>query len=195
MLRGWHVARLLNLFENDTKHPSYTDKGPKVSVWTDPAKGWKMFPYPLHSSQIAKNVDDYPAIVLDSLIIALANCYSSSSLEPLDPYKRLMELGGGNQDQWPDLENWILNGSTQQGAPTPKPERAGSVNDSAAARKEACVKYVTEMADKFKARMSALDPHVDPRTYPIVWEIRDELAASFEDVLAAIRNAEASDDL
>jgi hypothetical protein len=195
MLRGWHIARLLNLFENDTKHASYTDKGPKVSIWTDPSKGWKMFPYPLHSSHIAKNVDDYPAIILESLIIALANCYSSHSLEPLDPYSRLMELGGGNQDQWPDLENWILSGSTQQGAPTPRPERSGSSTDAPDSRKEISIAYVTEMSDKFEARMAALDPHVDPRTYPIVWEIRDEMRSSFAEVLSAIRNVEASEDL
>lgn len=195
MLRGWHVARLLNLFENDVKNASYTDKGPKVSVWVDPTKTWKPFPYPLHSSHIARNVDDYPAIVLDSLIVALANCYSSGSLEPLDPYKRLMSLGGGNQDQWPDLENWILSGVVAQGSPVPKPERAGSVSDTPQVRKDISIAYVTEMAEKFEQRMQSLDPHVDPRTYPIVWEIRDELAASFNDVLAAIRNVEASDDL
>jgi hypothetical protein len=195
MLRGWHVARLLNLFENDVKNASYADKGPKVSVWVDPTKTWKPFPYPLHSSHIARNVDDYPAIVLDSLIVALANCYSSGSLEPLDAYKRLMALGGGNQDQWPDLENWILSGSVAQGSPLPKPDRAGSTSDSPQVRKETSLAYVTEMAEKFAERMQSLDSHVDPRTYPIVWEIRDELAASFNDVLAAIRNVEASDDL
>lgn len=195
MLRGWHVARLLNLFENDTKHSSYTDKGPKVSVWVDPSKGWRNFPYPLHSSHIARNVDDYPAIVLDSLIIALANCYSSHSLEPLDAYKRLMQLGGGDQDQWPDLENWILNGSVQQGSPTPRPERAGGSTDSPTIRKEASIAYVNEMAEKFRERMAKLDPHVDPSSYPIIWEIRDELSASFEEVLSAIRNIEAPDEL
>lgn len=195
MLRGWHVARLLNLFENDTKHESYTDKGPKVTIWSDPAKGWRGFPYPLHSSHIAKNVDDYPAIMLESLIIALANCYSSHSLAPLDPYVRLMELGGGNQDQWPDLENWILAGSVKQGSPLPKPERAGSGSDAPNTRKDASIAYVTELAEKFEARMSALDPHVDPRTYPIVWEIRDAMRSTYADVLAAIRNVEASDDL
>ncbi len=194
MLRGWHVARLLNMFENDTKHASYTDKGPKVSIWSGPTKGWASFPYPLHSSHIAKNVDDYPAIVLDSLIIALATCYSEHSLAPLDPYQRLMELGGG-QDQWSDLENWILNGSTQTGAPAPRPDRAGSPSDSASARRDACLSYVGDMAAKFRERMASLDPHVDPRTYPIVWEIRDELNASFEEVLDAIRKMEAPDDL
>ena len=195
MLRGWHVARLLNMFENQTKHESYTDKGPKVSIWTDPSKGWTMFPYPLHSSHIAKNVEDYPAVMLESLIIALANCYSSHSLEPLDPYTRLMELGGGDQDQWPDLENWVLNGSVKQGAPTPRPERAGGANDAPNSRKDVSIAYITEMSDKFEARMAALDPHVDPRTYPIVWEIRGAMRASFADVLSAIRNVEASDDL
>jgi hypothetical protein len=106
-----------------------------------------------------------------------------------------MSLGGGNQDQWPDLENWILSGVVAQGSPVPKPERAGSVSDTPQVRKDISIAYVTEMAEKFEQRMQSLDPHVDPRTYPIVWEIRDELAASFNDVLAAIRNVEASDDL
>lgn len=195
MLRGWHVARVLNLFENDTKNPSYGDKGPKVSIWSGPSKGWTMFPYPLHSSHIAKNVDDYPGIVLDSLIIALATCYSEHSLAPLEPYQRLMELGGGNQDSWADLENWILNGNTQTGAPMPRTDRAGSPTDSATARREACLAYVGDMAAKFRERMANLDPHVDPRTYPIVWEIREELNASYEEVMSAIRKIEASDDL
>lgn len=195
MLRGWHVARLLNMFENDTKHPSYSAKGPKVSIWTDPAKGWRGFPYPLHSSHIAKNVDDYPAIILDSLIIALATCYSDHSLDPLDSYQRLIELGGGNQDQWMDLETWVLDGASKQGAPRPRPERAGSESDTANVRRDKSLAYVEEMAQKFRERMANLDPHVDPRTYPITWELRDEMNASFEDVLAAIRKIEASDDL
>ena len=195
MLRGWHIARLLNLLENDVKHASYTDKGPKVSIWVDPSKTWKGFPYPLHSSHIAKNVEDYPGVILESLIIALAACYSEHSLEPLDAYKKLMELGGGNQDQWHDLENWILGGRVPQGAPVPKPERAGLPTDSPEGRKAACLAYVQEMESKFQSRMAALDPHVDPRTYPIVWEIRNELAASFQEVLAAIRNVEDSSDI
>lgn len=193
MLRGWHVARLLNMFENDTKHESYADKGPKVSIWTDPAKGWKMFPYPLHSIQIAKNVDDYPAVMLESLIIALVNCYSSRSLEPLAPYLRLMELGGGNQNQWPDLENWILNGNAKQGAPPPRPERAGGASDAPNIRKKVSITYVTEMSDRFEQRMAALDPRDDPRTYPGIWEIRDAMRASFADLLSALRNIEASE--
>jgi hypothetical protein len=195
MLRGWHVARLLNLLENDVKHASYTDKGPKVSIWVDPTKTWKNFPYPLHSSHIARNGEDYPGVILDSLIIALSACYSKHSLEPLDPYKKLMELGGGNQDQWHDLENWILSGSVPQGAPLPKAERAGLASDSPSARKEASLNYVLEMESKFKTRLASLDPHVDPRTYPIIWEIRAEMAASFQEALAAIRNVEATNEL
>jgi hypothetical protein len=186
---------LLNLFENDTKHPSYTDKGPKVSIWVDPSKQWRGFPYPLYSSQIAKNVDDYPAVILESLIIALGECNLQQSLAPLDPYQKLMELGGGNSNQWSDLENWILNGNVPQGAPMPRAERAGLPTDSPQQRKEVSSAYVTDMMDKFRSRMAALDPHVDPRTYPIVWEIRKELDASFEAVLAAIRSIEVSDDL
>jgi hypothetical protein len=195
MLSGWHVARLLNLFENDTKHPSYADKGPKVSIWVDPAKQWRGFPYPLYSSQIAKNVEDYPAIILESLIIALGECNLQQSLAPLDPYQKLMQLGGGDSNNWADLENWILNGSVPQGAPMPRAERAGLPTDSPQQRKEVSLAYVTDMMEGFRGRMAALDPHVDPRSYPIVWEIRRELEASYESVLAAIRNVEIPGDL
>jgi hypothetical protein len=193
MLRGWHVARLLNMFENETEHEDYRNTGPKLSVWTGPSKGWKMFPYPLHSSHIANDVDDYPAIVLDSLIIALANCYSIQSLEPLDPYIRLIELGGSNTDNWPDLKDWILNGKVQEGGPTPRPERAGRASDAPSIRRSVSIAYVTEMLHRFELRLAALGRHVDPSTYPIVWQIKDAMRASFSDVLSAIRDSEASD--
>ncbi len=195
MLSGWHVARLLNLFENDTKHPSYADKGPKVSIWVDPSKQWRGFPYPLYSSQIARNVDDYPAVILESLIIALGECNLQQSLAPLDPYHKLMELGGGNSNQWSDLENWILNGSVPQGAPMPRAERAGLPTDSPQQRKEVGSAFFAEMMSQFRDHMASLDPQGDPKTYPLVWEIRKELDASFEAVLAAIQSIEFSDDL
>jgi hypothetical protein len=195
MLNGWHVARLLNLFENDTQHPSFTDKGPKVSIWVDPSKQWRGFPYPLYSSQIAKNVDDYPAVILESLIIALGECNLQQSLAPLDPYQKLMELGGGNSNQWSDLENWILNGSVPQGAPMPRAERAGMPTDLPQRRKEVSSAFITEMMSQFRNHMASLDPQGDPKTYPIVWEIRKELDVSFEAVLAAIESIEFSEDL
>jgi hypothetical protein len=106
-----------------------------------------------------------------------------------------MDLGGGNSNQWSDLESWILNGSVSEGAPVPRPERAGLPTDSPQQRKKVSSAFITEMMNQFRDHMASLDPQGDPKTYPIVWEIRKELDASFEAVLVAIENIEFSDDL
>jgi len=94
MLTGWFIARLLNLLENDKSDPSYKEKGPRVSIWSSPAEGMVDFPFPLHSAHITTNVDDFPAVVLDSLVVAMANCHAAASLQPLAGYQKLLELGG-----------------------------------------------------------------------------------------------------
>lgn len=187
MLRGWFVGRTLDMFENDTKHADYDQKGPLVRIWDGPGNGWTAFPHPLYSAQIARNVDDYPAIILDSMMIALAQCYIEQSLSPLKPYQRLIDLGGGEHDHWSVLEDWILRGKSDVGGPAPRAERSGSASGDVAQRREACYDYVSKLQDSFKVRMSGLDEHADPRSYPIAWELRDEIALAMDDVKQQIR--------
>lgn len=194
MLNGWFVARLLNLFEHDKSDPSFKEKGPRLSIWASPSSGWVDFPYPLHAAHIANNVDDFPAIVLDSLIVAMANCHGAASLKPLEPYQRLLELGGQNGN-WEDLANWILHGRVGQGSPTPRADRAGTPEMSPQERQDACASYLEELLFRFREKMSGLDSHADSRTYPIAWELRQETESALDAAIRQVRLIEPEEEL
>jgi len=194
MINGWFVARLLNLFGHDKSDPSFKEKGPRLSIWASPSSGWVDFPYPLHSAHIANNVDDFPAIVLDSLIVAMANCHAATSLKPLEPYQRLLDLGG-SRGSWEDLSLWILEGKVQQGAPIPRADRAGTAEMSAQERQDICAAYLSELLTKFREKMANLDPHADSRTYPISWELRNEIEYALDAGLKAVRSIEPEEEL
>lgn len=194
MLTGWFIARMLNLFEHDKSDPSFKEKGPRLSIWADPASGWVDFPYPLHSAHIANNVDDFPAIVLDSLIVAMANCHAATSLQPLAPYQRLLDLGG-SRGTWEDLSAWILDGVVQPGAPIPDPTRAGTPMGSPQERQDACAAYLEDVLTKFREKMTRLDAHADSRTYPIAWELRTEIEYALEAGIKAVRSIESPEKL
>lgn len=196
MLRGWFVGRVLDLFENETSHPDYEQKGPVVKIWDGPGNGWADFPHPLYSANIARNVDDYPAIVLDSLTIALTDCFVDQSLAPLRPYQRLMELGGGEDGgNWQTLKDWVLHGKSDSGGPIPRAERAGTKEGSVEDRRGAALQYVTKLQESFEKKMKELDPHADPRYYPISWELRDDIISAMEDVKKQISSIEDIGDL
>ena len=195
MLNGWFIGRLLNLLENDKTDASYRDKGPKLSVWSGPAEGWTQFPFPLYSANIVANIDDLPAAILESLIIAMADCHSTGSLQPLAPYSRLFDLGGGDQGHWDELSRWILRGEVQPGAPTPNSDRAGNAGMSPAERQESCASYLESLQAKFREKMVAQDSHSDSRTYPVVWEIRREIEYALEACVRAVRSIEPEEEL
>ena len=194
MLTGWFVARLLNQLDLDKADPSYKDKGPRISVWGSPSRGMTEFPYPLHSARIASNVDDLPAVVLDSLIVAMANCHAAGSLAPLDAYNRLLDLGGVN-GSFEDLDDWIKFGKVQQKAPIPRAERAGTPEMSSHDRQDACAAYLEDLLAKFREKMVGLDSHADSRTYPIAWELRNEIEYALDAGIKAVRSVEPDVDL
>ena len=189
MLNGWFVARLLNAFEHDKSDSTFKEKGPRLSIWASPSSGWVDFPYPLHSAQIASNVDDFPAIVLDSLIVAMAECHRATSIKPLEPYQRLIDLGG-SRGSWDDLSSWILDGRVEPGAPTPRADRAGTAEMSSQERQDACAAYLEDLLTKFRQKMAGLDPHADSRTYPIAWELRSEIEYALDAGIKAVRSIE-----
>ena len=195
MLSGWFVGRLLNQLNLEKDSSSYDSKGPKLSVWMGPGKGMGDFPFPLLSAGIVKQIDDMPAAVLESMIIAMAYCHDVGSLEPLAPYLRLFELGGGHQDQWSDLSNWVLEGKVAQNSPVPLVERAGDAEMSPQGRQDACAAYLEDLLTKFREKMVALDSHADSRTYPIAWELRSEIEYALDTCIKAVRSIEPEEEL
>ncbi|HAE74447.1 MAG TPA: hypothetical protein DCG44_04510, partial [Candidatus Aquiluna sp.] len=195
MINGWFVGRLLNQLNLDKDSSTYDSKGPKVSVWMGSGEGMGDFPFPLLSARVVRQIDDLPAAILESLIIAMAYCHDVGSLEPLAPYHRLFELGGAAQDQWSDLQNWVVDGKTAQNAPTPLPERAGSPDMSLEERQQICARYLTELSDKFREKMSRLDEHSPSVTYPLSWELRQYIESSLEKCVEAVRSVEREETL
>lgn len=195
MINGWFVGRLLNQLNLDKDSSTYDSKGPKISVWMGAGEGMGDFPFPLLSAGIVRQIDDLPASILESLIIAMAYCHDVGSLEPLAPYHRLFELGGGAQDQWSDLQNWVLDGKTAQNAPTPLAERAGTPDMSLQERQDVCANYFTELSIKFREKMTHLDAHSSSVTYPLSWELRQYIESSLEKCVRAVRSVEREETL
>jgi hypothetical protein len=160
-----------------------------LSLWIDGGENHVDFPYPLFSESTAKLID-YPAVILQSLKVALLNCYAASSLSPLSPYRKLELLGqdGVGTDVAPEVSNWLQYGSLEQGQPTPMPERAGTAQDSFESRKSLAIAFLEGELASFKASMAELDKFADSRTYPLVWEVREDLEQSLIESVKLIRN-------
>lgn len=189
MLRGWHVARLLNLLKEDrgASTAELQAKGVKLSLWVDGGQQYADFPFPLFSALPAKLID-YPAVVMQSLKVALLNCYALSSLTPLAPYKHLEHLGqdGVGSDIAPELSNWIQFGTLDPGQPEPDSSRAGGRSDSPEIRKARALEFLQKELESFLDQMAKLDKYASSRTYPLVWEIRTELEQSFKEAIGII---------
>lgn len=192
MLRGWHIARLMNMLKEERgTQAEFLAKGAKLSLWVDGGANHVDFPYPLFSANSAKLID-YPAVVLQSLKVALLNCYAASSLAPLSPYKKLEHLGqdGVGTDIAPEVANWIQFGLLEQGQPTPESDRGGSPSDSSEERKQKAVAFLESELASFRDSMSKLDKYANSRTYPLVWEIRGELEQSLTEAIKMIKGLE-----
>jgi hypothetical protein len=174
MLCGWFVARLLGLLNSETQAGEETSVGPRLSVWVDQSRGFADFPFPLYSAVPPKTIQDYPGVVLESLMIAVAQCHGTTNLIPLAAYHRLLALGGA-EEHWSDLHGWILTGKAMVGAPTPREDRAGNSEMSIEERRSACLSTLEEFRDEFEEFIGELNPHVDSRTYPVTWEIREHV--------------------
>jgi hypothetical protein len=169
--------------------------GPKFEVWADGGRNFVNFPYPLLYPNIAV-VSDYPGVILESLSIAMVNCYVETSLAPLAPYHRILKLGGRSGQADSELSDWINNGTIQsENAPKIRPEKAGSESDSPEIRKQKCVAFFKQELASFDKHMSKVDPHGDIRAYPVSWEIRSEIRKAIEDVILSIRAIEEEETL
>jgi hypothetical protein len=196
MLSGFYVAKLFGLIKHDEAHAAFGKLGPKLSMWIDGGKKHVDFPFPLHFPGVAAR-PDYLGIIMESLIIALVNCYSEGSLEPLEPYKKLATLGTlGNLDgRGGVLQNWVRTGEiTELEAPEVDASRAGSREDTTAERKAKCVQFFTKQLESFEAYMSRQDPFGDVRAYPVSWELRREIRQALNELIFTIPTFEEQDE-
>lgn len=179
MLKGWFVARLLNLVTEEVGLAS----GPKLKIWVDGGKNHVDFPYPLFSPTAATFLD-YPAVILQSLKIALLDCYALSSLDPLDPFKTLRHLGGTTAPV--ELEAWVQEAKTTSPSQPVPDSRAGSSSDSVQERKAKAIAFFREEQEVLRDEMQRLDRHSSSRNYPLVWEIREQIDQALDSAIATV---------
>jgi hypothetical protein len=196
MLRGWFVAKLFGQLKDDSvKDAAFAERGPKIGVWVDGGKQFADFPYPLLYPNIAP-VPDYPGIMLESLSIAMVNCYVETSLAPLAPYHRLLKLGGRSGQADTELSDWINKGTIQsENSPKIKSEKAGLDSDTPDVRKEKCIAFLKKELASFDKYMARNDPHGDVRAYPVSWEIRAEIRKAINDIITTIEAIEEEETL
>jgi hypothetical protein len=194
MVKGWYVMRLLNMFEQAAKDESYEEKGPKVSIWVNPSTKYSQFPYPLYYPGVAP-VADLPGIIMESMTIAMVNCFEQTSLRPLEAYKRLFKLGDADTE-FSELADWVRTGKvTQAGAPLPLADRAGTPDQPFEERQLRCVDWLQKELDAFKANLVKIESQDDVRSYPVTWEIRSDVIRAISGLITSIKNIQPEESL
>jgi hypothetical protein len=200
ILKGFFVAKTLKQFQTDKNLSDevLTDKGPKLSVWSGEGSKWFDFPHPLLSPDVIKTTD-FPGALLYSITLGIVACNASQSLDPLAAYSRLQNLAHIDSPSSP-MKKWILTGTLKDG-PTPDAKRAGSVSDSAEARKTTIAAYIADLVAKYEARfakqsLASENENAIPRD--LTWEIREALMRALhslhKEILALDTTSDEDDD-
>jgi hypothetical protein len=178
MIRGWFVAQALGLLEVETN----AQLGPKVSI--SARSGAKLsFPHPLLYSGTPSS-NDLLAAVMESSIIVQALCSAASSLDPLKPYQRLIELGGMSggvggveTSLSPDLKCLLATGERivagDDRTEFPATDLA-SVNE----RKAKLNDYLESELQEIKQWIATATSHGSVYSYPTTWEILSDIESA-----------------
>ena len=200
MIKGFFIAKALKQFQTDKglSDEVLTEKGPKLSVWSGEGSKWFDFPHPLLSPEPIK-ILDFPGALLYSITLGIVACNASQSLDPLAGYKRLQHLARIDSPSSP-MKKWIQTGDLT-GAPTPDAKRAGSVGDSADARKTTVAAYIADIIKTYEVRFAAQSLPMDnekAKPRDLTWEMREAfmraLHSLHKDILAVDTTSEEDDD-
>jgi hypothetical protein len=177
MVAGWYVARLTGMLRHPGEHHM------SAAAIYDERSGWVSFPEPLLTLRRfwhGDALDCLPA-VLETMSIALAECYDSPDLRPLHPYRLLREMyddtdGAPSVQEGPAarrrLSAWIQTGKSA-GGDVPSERYAGPADGTARQRHAAMLKGLTQSRSDIGFRYLApgergalgggtySEPHVD----------------------------------
>ena len=186
ILRGWFVARALEQLTESLADPK---RGPELKIWSHIRRDYETFPYPLASGAVVE-AQDYPGALLMSLSISLAMCNSSSSLEPLRAYHRLIELGDTAKATTSELGRWIALGvMAHPSQPIPQNNAGPSGAEGVEERRKALTKYFQDRLAEFVDEIESLDTHTQWEELGYTWEIRIEVRKALEELIKACTDA------
>jgi hypothetical protein len=117
-------------------------------------------------------------------------CNSSSSLEPLRAYHRLIELGDTSKSTTSELGRWIAKGEMEHPSqPTPQNNAGPSGAEGVEERRKALTTYFQDRLAEFKAEIESLDTHTQWEELGYTWEIRTEVRKALEELIKACTDA------
>lgn len=194
MIRGWYVAKMLNLDSTPNSKHRYS---PAYEIWdVQPGRNsYVQFPNPLYYSGSRIDPLEEPAAILDSLSIALVDCSNQRSLAPLRPYHVLLDLGGLDiqashplQTPTPSevLRNWLSRGmySDSDLAPVPTIAIAGSPEMTSLERCDLAIKYFEQEKERF--RKTIVDTGAGKEHPEYVWQIRREVESALSNLILMV---------
>lgn len=204
MVRGWLVARTLNLTSDlsdlDRERFSIVDHdGQRVE-----------FPFPLIGRRPGRRAEVLPAL-LESLPIAMLE-FSRGNRGPTNAYQRLVELGGGVRDDElgtvlydgadpdckmfdPMLSRWIATGQVDSAYPEPLAQFAGPAGSAMRdERRLAIVATLEKFRSQVEEEVQKTSLGQEWRAVSRTYEMAEPLTKAVEDLLAAIGQAGHDDD-
>jgi hypothetical protein len=183
MVVGWWLARALGQLEWDALLET------PVRIFDPAASEWREFPFPfLRSPQSDRDL--LPA-VLESMPLALLSISQETSMAPMRPYSRLNEFG---HDAGAHLRRWITTGQTDAVGIAPKAECAGSMSDSADARRDALLSWFGGRQKRYESYFATAITQRDFFTVPPVMELRDDTRIAFSTLLRLAGDTGVDDD-
>jgi hypothetical protein len=175
-LRGWFIARLLELIE-------VSDKKPVRVCGPD---GWMSFPYPLLGKPVTR-IDQLASALLETMPLAM---FDSAPNGLLASYGFLCELGAtfGNPKQEESLPkllaDWLESGQRPKEAPA-APSLELFTSD--AQRREESLRRLREVQAHFTALSSAQSMKAEDLLYaPRSWELRDDIENALQAVISIV---------
>ena len=169
LVRGWYVADALDRLKFDD---SDKQSGLKVTVTTAAGKELS-FPHPLLSIGNVKSVDRIAAVVQSS-ILAMAQCNQTKNLEPLAPYEELIALGSEVRELNSDLARVII------------PESA--TDEGKMANIEQMVDYLQRCKANVNDELAHFDSNTSPYALPLVWEIKDDISSQLDSLIIDVQS-------
>lgn len=179
MVEGWFLAGILALREDDRPE---NHLGHRSQVWSIEKREWLSFPYPMLGTD-GGGMKQLPGVII-SVLLAMAECNHTSTLDPLRPYQQLIEFGQHFREDADDdpLTQWVKHGVSPSGAPNPDARRAGTSAASLDERKAAIVTTLDKSLDTFEKHFVSIEETGDPFKTDIAWEIRDLIRSAHREL-------------
>ena len=189
LVKGYFVAKLLDRLSASWTN---TETGFKCGIWSEDAKGFVDFPFPLlgvEGESETEQSKELLAGLLQSILVAMFECNHQSSLSPLRPYQELIRLG---ENEPRDLIEWIETGETPSGAPVPNSVLVGSAADTPEDRRAVVLQTLEKSQSNWKETFRRHEEPNDPFGMPVSWELRHLVESEHDELITRISHLDLS---